>query len=89
MIQTLEIIAVVPIVFILLFKHYENQLYNWMRIELNSDVDFLRMIKNKLKNLKILHRKIGTVRIHYPYSADKYEIQRPLEFQFTQILTCN
>ncbi|MFA6713198.1 MAG: PrsW family glutamic-type intramembrane protease [Bacteroidales bacterium] len=47
MIQTLEIIAVVPIVFIFLFKHYQNQLYNWMRIELNSEVDLLRIIKNR------------------------------------------
>ncbi|MCK9625061.1 MAG: PrsW family intramembrane metalloprotease [Bacteroidales bacterium] len=47
MVQTLAIITVLPIVFILLFKNYENQLHNWMGIELNSEFELLRMIKDR------------------------------------------
>lgn len=44
-IQTLGIIVVLPIIFILIFKYNEKQLQNWLEIEFNSEIELLNMIK--------------------------------------------
>jgi protease PrsW len=43
-IQTLGIIVVLPVVFILIFKYNETQLQNWLEIEFNSEIELLNMI---------------------------------------------
>jgi len=42
--QTLGVITLLPIVFILIFKYNEKQLQNWLEIEFNSEVELLNMI---------------------------------------------
>lgn len=43
-IQTLGIIVVFPVLFILIFKYNEEQLKNWLELELSSEVELLNMI---------------------------------------------
>ncbi len=43
-IQTLVIIILLPIIFILIFKYNEKQLQNWLEIEFCSEIELLNMI---------------------------------------------
>jgi len=44
-IQTLVIVALLPMLFVLIFRHNENMLQNWMELELSSEVELLKMIR--------------------------------------------
>lgn len=43
-IQTIGIIIIYPLVFIMIFKYNETQLQNWLEIEFNSEIELLNMI---------------------------------------------
>jgi protease PrsW len=43
-IQTLGIVVVAPVLFILIFRYTENQLQNWLEIEFASEIELLNMI---------------------------------------------
>jgi protease PrsW len=45
-IQTLGIIIVLPLIFILIFNYNEKQLQNWLEIEFASEIELLTMINN-------------------------------------------
>jgi len=42
--QTIGIITLLPVIFVLIFKYNEKQLQNWLEIEFNSEVELLNMI---------------------------------------------
>ncbi len=44
-VQTLVIVALLPMLFVLIFRHNENMLQNWMELELSSEVELLKMIR--------------------------------------------
>jgi len=51
--QTLGIIVLLPVVFILIFSHSEHQLHNWLEIEFSSEVELLNMMnKGEMLNTK-------------------------------------
>lgn len=44
LLQTIGIIILLPVIFILIFRHNENQLQSWLEIEFSSEVELLQMI---------------------------------------------
>ncbi len=42
--QTIGIIILLPLIFIIIFRHNENQLHSWLEIEFSSEVELLQMI---------------------------------------------
>lgn len=42
--QTFGIIILLPLIFIVIFRHNEKQLQNWLEIEFNSEIELLNMI---------------------------------------------
>ena len=44
-IQTVVILLFLPLIFVLIFRYNENRLQNWMELELSSEVELLKMIR--------------------------------------------
>lgn len=45
LLQTIGIILLLPLIFILIFRHNKNQLQSWLEIEFSSEVELLQMIR--------------------------------------------
>jgi hypothetical protein len=51
--QTIGIIIILPVIFIIIFRYNEKQLHNWLEIEFTSEVELLQMInKGKLSSTR-------------------------------------
>lgn len=65
-IQTIVVLLSLPLIFVLIFRYNENRLQSWMELELSSEVELLKMIRQGRLSSTRTGQYLGSLRQRFP-----------------------